>query len=235
MFYLIGLGLNEKSLSLEAIEALKKCKKIYFEAYTIEMPFSIEEVEEIIGKRIISLTRLMVENEKFIEEGKHQDIALLVYGSPLIATTHISLILKCKKENIKYKVIHNASILDAISESGLQIYKFGKTASMPKWNEKYKPDSFIDIIKENKKINAHTLILVDIELTFHDALKQLEQACKGKVKLEKIVICSKLGTDENRILYDEVENLYQEEVYAPFCIVIPGKLHFIEEEALGKL
>lgn len=234
-FYLIGLGLNMQAVSLEALDILKKCSKIFMETYTVELPYEIFKLEEKIGKRIIPLTRTMVEDERFIEEAKKSEIAFLVYGSPLIATTHISLLLKCKKEKIKFRVLHNASIIDAITESGLQYYKFGKTASMPSWNEKYKPDSFTQVIRGNKNINAHTLILVDIGLLFSDALRQLEEACKGKVKIDKIIVCSKLGTEKSRILYKSIERLMGEEIYAPFCFIIPGKLHFIEEEFLSGL
>ena len=233
-FYLIGLGLNLKSISLEALEILKRCKRVYIENYTVEFPYKIQDLERVVGK-IIPLTRIMIENEKFVEEGKNKNIALLIYGSPLIATTHISLILKCKKEKIDYKVIHNSSIFDAVSETGLQIYKFGKTASMPKWDEKHKPDSFIDVIKFNQAVKAHSLILVDIGLSFNEALTQLGKASRGKFKLNKIIVCSKLGTSDSKIYYDEFKDLLGAEVHVPFCFIIPAKLHFMEEEALEKL
>lgn len=235
MFYLIGLGLDLKSISTEAIEILKRCKKIYLETYTVELPYSQEELEEVIGARIIQLTRTMVEMESFVSEAKNKDIALLVYGDPLAATTHISLVLRCKKEGIDYRVLHNSSIFDAISETGLQVYKFGKTASMPAWTEKYKPASFIDVIKDNLKIKAHTLVLVDIGLGFGDALNQLEKASSNKLKIEKIIVCSKLGTQEEKIYYETLEELAGMEIYAPFCFIIPSSLHFLEEEALEGL
>ncbi|HLD37461.1 MAG TPA: diphthine synthase, partial [Candidatus Nanoarchaeia archaeon] len=149
MFYLIGLGLDVKSISIEGWEICGKCEKLYLESYTIELPYKTKELEKFLGKKVIGLDREQVEGEKFIDEAKTKDIALLAYGSPLAATTHISLLLKCKKENIPFKIFHNASILDAVAETGLQLYKFGKTASMPKWRGSYRPMSFIEIIKEN--------------------------------------------------------------------------------------
>ncbi len=232
--YLIGLGLSAKSLSLEALEYLKKAEKIYLEKYTVDFPYKKEEIEKIIRKKIEFLEREQVENEKIVDESRKKDVVLFVYGSPLIATTHISLILKCKKEKIKFKVLHNASIIDAISETGLQIYKLGKTASMPKWSERDKPESFVKIIQENLKIKAHTLILVDIGLDFQTALQQLVNTTE-KIKLDKIVVCSKLGTEEREIFYDKAEKLKQGQVKSPFCFIIPSKLHFIEEEALKVL
>jgi len=232
VFYLIGLGLDSRSLSLESLDIIKKTERIYIENYTINLPYNIEELEKITGKRIIPLTRTIIENEEFVEEARKKDVAFLVYGAPLTATTHISLILKCKQEKIPCKIIHNASIFDAITETGLQLYKFGKTTSMPKWNEKEKPKSFIEKIKLNQAIKAHTLILVDIGLDYGDALKQLEEACRKKVNLDKIIVCSKLGTSKSKIYYDSLDELYGKEVYAPFCLIVPSELHFIEEGVL---
>jgi len=235
MFYLIGLGLDLGSLSLEALEICEKADKVYLENYTVEFPYNIEKLQDVIGKRIFPLTRLMVENEKFLEEAKKKNIVLLVYGSPLIATTHISLLLKCKKDNIEYRVLHNASILDAVAETGLQIYKFGKITSMPKWTEKNKPKSFVDVIKFNLAIRAHSLILVDIGLTFPDALRQFGRACRGKIKLNKLIVCSRLGTKESKIYYSKINDLFGAEVFPPFCFILPAELHFLEEEFLEEV
>ncbi|PIN77971.1 diphthine synthase [Candidatus Woesearchaeota archaeon CG10_big_fil_rev_8_21_14_0_10_34_12] len=224
MFYLIGLGLDLKSISLEAFEVLRKCKKIYLESYTVSFPYSVEELEKVIGKKITKLARGEVEDGKFVEDAGNEDVALLVYGSPLVATTHTSLILKCKKEEINLKVFNNASIFDAVAETGLHVYKFGKTASIPV----HKADSFLDLIKENKKIKAHTLVLVDIGMKCGEALDRL------KVK-EKIVLCSRLGTDEQKIYYGKTEDLKGKKIEEPFCFIISAELHFSEQEFLDSL
>ena len=233
-FYLVGLGLNEKSLGLEALEVLKKCSKVYLEDYTVDFPYSIKELENQLKVKIIELDREEVESEKFVEEAKNKDIALLVYGDVLAATTHISLVLKCKKDKINWKILHNASIFDAVSETGLQMYKFGKTASIPAWRESFTPDSFADIIKDNLKIKAHTLVLVDIGLDTDKALEELRVACQNKkIYLDKILVCSRMGQETGKIYYGKLDELLGEEVEKPFCIVIPSKnLHEIEKEAL---
>ena len=232
MFYLIGLGLELESISKEAFEICKKARKIYLENYTIKFPYDLKELGKFLGKEIIELKRGEVEKEEFLGEAKEKDIVLLVYGSPLMATTHISLILKCKEEKIDFRIIHNASVFDAIAETGLQIYKFGKTASMPAWTENYKPSSFAEIIKENEKIKSHSLILVDIGLKSKDALNQLEEACKIK---KKIAIGSNLGTKQQKIYYSEIKDLKQKSIKEPFCIIIPSDLHFLEKEFLEKV
>ncbi len=235
MFYFIGLGLNEKSLTTEALAVLRKCKKIYLEFYTIKFPYSVEDLEKQIGRKIEKLDRGQVESERFLNDAKREDIALLVYGSPLAATTHISLLLKCKKDKIKFRILQNTGVFNAVSESGLQLYKFGKTTSLPQAKQSYEPKSFIEIVEENKRIGAHTLILVDIGLKFQDALKQLEKNLALNDE-DKIVVCSCLGTKSSEIVYNVLKNLKKlKSVKEPFCFIIPGKLHFIEEEALKTL
>lgn len=234
MLYLIGLGLDEKSISLEGIEIVKKCKKIYLENYTVNFPYDTKRLERILGKKIIQADREFVESNKLVTEARKEDIVLLVYGSPLTATTHISLVEEARKEKIKCEIIYSASIFDAIAETGLQIYKFGKIASMPKWSASYKPTSFMEIVKDNEKINAHSLILVDIGLELKDALNELEgSAKKENIQLGKIVVCSRLGTKDKRIVYSEVKN-FKEDISKPYCIIIPSKLHFVEEEVLER-
>ena len=234
MLYLIGLGLNEKGISLEGLEVIKKCRKVYLEDYTVNFPYKKEKLEKIIGKKVISVNREFVENkmDELIKEAKKEDVVLLIYGSPLTATTHISLIQELKKKKIKYEVIHNASILDALTVTGLQIYKFGKISSMPG----FEADSFIDIIKENQKINAHSLILVDIDLEFRDAISKLEKTAKRKkLKISKLVICQSLGTKNQKIFYMMVSKLKDKKIKKPFSIIIPSELHFVEKEFLEEL
>jgi diphthine synthase len=237
MLYLIGLGLNVKSISLQGLEIAKKCKKVYLEEYTVDFPYKIGELSEVIDKKIIPANREKVENLSIIDEAKKMDIALLIYGNPLIATTHTTLINEAKKTNIKIKVIQNASILDAVAQTGLQIYKFGKITSMPKHEKNFKPESYIEILKQNQQIKAHTLILTDIGLTFQEALNQLkESAEKNNIKLKKIIICQKLGTKNQKIMYRPIEELEEYTgVKNPHCIIIPGKLHFMEREFLDNL
>ncbi len=234
MFYLIGLGLDLKSISSYALEIIPQCERIYVESYTIKLPYTKEDLEAMLRREIFFLERKDVEEESFLQEAKNKNIALLVYGSPLMATTHISLLLKCKKEKIPYRVIHNASIFDAIAETGLQIYKFGKTASMPQWSSSYKPASFLEVIKENQSRDAHTLVLIDIGLSFKDALRQFRGTVE-ELSFEKMLVCSMMGTERQKIFYDALENFENAKIKIeePFCFIIPGKLHFLEEEMLN--
>jgi diphthine synthase len=234
MLYLIGLGLNERGISKEGLLALENCKKVYLEEYTVDFPYDTDQLK-LGKKKIIGLNRLDVESNMLIKEAKSINVALLVYGSPLFATTHISLILDAQKEGIRTKVIYSASVLDAVAETGLQPYKFGKITSMPIWGENFEPD-FMHYVKQNQEINAHSLILVDIGLEFERALIQLrENGTENKIEMEKIALCSGLGTDKQYIFYGTLEQLKKlRGVPKPFCFVIPEDMHFVEKEAIER-
>lgn len=234
MLYLIGLGLDERSLSKEAIEIIKRCKKVYLDNYTVDFPYTHQELIDEIGKKVISADREKVESLEIVGEAKKMDVALLVYGSPLTATTHITLIEEAILSGIKYRVINNASILDAVAETGFQIYKFGKITSMPAWKKSYEPDSFMDVVKENQSIKAHTLLLIDIGLSIKQAIEQLEKAAANKgIKLDRLVICQCMGTKRQKILYRELDEIKEYTgVQKPYCIIIPGELHFVEKNML---
>lgn len=234
MLYLIGLGLNEKSLSKEAIELIKRCKKVYLENYTVDFPYTHQALIDEIGKKFVEADREKVEGLEIVDEAKKMDVALLVYGSPLTATTHITLIEEAILSGVKYRVMNNASVLDAVAETGLQLYKFGKITSMPYWKQSYEPDSFMEIVKENQSIKAHTLLLIDIGLEIRKAIQQLEKAAKNhEVKLNKLLVCQALGTKKQKILYKDIEEIKEfSGVQKPYCIIIPGELHFMEKKML---
>ena len=240
MLYLISIGLSKNNISIGAIESIKVCTKIYLENYTNLYPDSIEEIESIFKKKIIVLQREGVENNSsmLIEEAKKTNIALLVYGDVLTATTHISLLLEAKKKNVETKVIHGSSILTAVAECGLSLYNFGKVSSLPFGNENV--ISVIENIKLNRKSNLHSLILLDLDpvneifVSINDALFYLEK--NGFKEKEKIIVCCQLGFNSD-IQYGDIKKLKKIKFDKfPQCIIIPAKkLHFVEEEYLNNL
>jgi len=235
MLYLIGLGLNERGISKEGLLAIEKCSKVYLEGYTVDFPYDIKELK--LGKKKIEvLGRGEVESNKLLKEAKGTKVALLVYGCPLFATTHMSLILDAEKQKVRTRVIYAASIFDAIAETGLQLYKFGKISSMPAWQKSFEPDSFLEFVEENQSIKAHSLILIDIGLPLERALEQLDIAAeKRKIKLDKILVCSNMGTEKTKMIYGRISELKKQKIKSPFCFIIPGEMHFLEKEALKKI
>ena len=237
---MIGIGLNdEKDITLKGLEIIKKCELIYLENYTSKLSCPISYLEKLYGKKLIIANREMVEKDAestILKNALSKDVAFLVIGDPLSATTHIDLLLRAKKLKIKTKVVYNASILIATGITGLQLYKFGRVASIPFENENI--ETPYDILRDNQKIGLHTLFLLDLEpknnkyLSIKEAINYL---IKNNINENtKAVICAALGSDEQVILYGELGKLKDKKINKfPQCLIIPDKLHFMEEEMLN--
>lgn len=240
MITLISIGLNShQDLSLRGIQAAQSADKIYLETYTMKLETTLNQLQEVIGKTIIPLRRNGLEEQadQILKEAKTLNLAILIGGDALSATTHISILLDAKEENIQTKVIHGSSIFTAITETGLSIYKFGKTVTVP-LPEKGPVDTVIKTIKNNYEYKLHTLILLDLNLaenkflTIPQAIQRLIDT--GNFDPNTLLIgTARLGSEQPLIKADKASNLIKYNFgEPPFTLVAPGKLHFMEEEAL---
>ena len=243
--YFIGLGLNnEKDISINGLEAIKKCDIVYLENYTSVLNCKKEDLEKIYEKKIILARRNLVEEgNEIIENAKIKNVAFLVAGDPLVATTHIDLFLRAKKEDIKCNIIHNTSIVSAIGVTGLQVYKFGKITSIPLENENI--ETPYDVLKDNLSLGLHTLFLLDLNpeedkfLSINDAIRYLlkvELKRNEKIFSEKTLCvgCARLGSENQVIKSGSAKDLLKFNFgKLVHCLIVPGKLHFMEEEGLS--
>ena len=214
------------------------------EKYTVDFPYSLKDIEEVLSKKVLPAERIFVESMEIIDEAKKMDVALLIYGSPLTATTHIALLQEAKRCRVKIEVIYSASILDAVAQTGLQLYKFGKATSIPFLREHFKPETFYDVIKENKAAGLHTLVLLDLDPVFNkfmavnEAIKilfEIESRRKENVFTEETLCvgCARLGSFDAKIKAGSAGELFTFDFGAPVhCLIIPGKMHFMEEDFL---
>jgi diphthine synthase len=243
--YFIGLGLNnEKDITVNGLEAIKKCDLIYLENYTSVLNCSKDDLEKFYGKKIILANRKMVENDdnEIINNSKTKNVAFLVAGDSLAATTHIDLFMRAKNEGIKCLVIHNSSILTAVGATGLQLYKFGKTTSIPLENENI--ETPYDVLKGNLSLGLHTLFLLDLKpedekfMTINDSIRYLlrvELKRNEKLFSEKTLCvgCARIGSPDQKIKSGSAKDIMNYDFGNPVqCLIVPGKLHFMEEEAL---
>ncbi|KAF9268500.1 Diphthine synthase [Marasmius fiardii PR-910] len=167
MFYIIGLGLcDENDITIRGLQAVKNSTRVYLEAYTSILMVQKERLEDFYEKPLILADRDMVEMEsdEILRNADKEDVSLLVVGDPFGATTHTDIILRARALNIPTRVIHNASIMNAVGSCGLQLYNFGQTVSLVFFTQSWKPDSFYDRIKENADLGLHTLVLLDIKV-----------------------------------------------------------------------
>lgn len=246
--YLIGIGLaDEKNVTVKGLEIVKKCDLVYLENYTSLLQCSLQDLEKFYGKKIILADREMAEQgeEKIIEEAQKKEVAFLVVGDPFSATTHMELFRLAKEKKVPVKVIHNASVLTAVGITGLQLYKFGRAASIPFLEEHPNLETPYNVLKENQKMGLHTLFLLDLKpeqdkfMTINEALgilEDIESRKKEKIitKDTLVVGCARLGSDDVVIKAGSLEKIKEQDFgKAPHCLIIPGKMHFQEEEAVN--
>ncbi|MGB9853851.1 MAG: diphthine synthase [Candidatus Bathyarchaeales archaeon] len=244
----VGLGLHdEKGISLKGLEEVKSAESVFIELYTSVLPnFSISRFEEMAGKklRVVSRRELEDENgEAVLKEADMGKAVLLVPGDPLIATTHVALRLEAERRGIKTRVVHGASILSAVMGlSGLHNYKFGKSVTIP-FPENFSETPYM-VIRENLRLGLHTLCLLDINaekkryLSIREALEMLlnveAKRKNGTITIERLGVgIARAGSPNPTVKADFVEKLLRYDFgEPPYTLIFPGKLHFMEAEAL---
>ncbi len=165
MLIIAGMGVHDvKDMSIKAFESAKTADRVYVEFYTSIPNSKLEDIEKTLGRRVYLLNRSDLEenSEKIIKEAKIKDIVILVPGDPMVATTHSTLKLEAKKLGVDVRVIHSSSISSAVCVTGLQFYRFGKTATVSYPYSGIISKYPVDVVKQNWKINAHTLLLLDL-------------------------------------------------------------------------
>ena len=246
----IGLGLyDEKDISLRGLEELKDADTVFAEFYTSLMPgLSVQKLEEMIGKEVRVVSRRVLEEEDgqiIFEAAKKGKAAFLVQGDPMIATTHVDLRISAEKRGIKTRVVHGASVVSAVRGiSGLQNYKFGKAVTIPFSEEGFVSETPYNVIMENKKMGLHTMCYLDIKaeeqryLTVNEALQtllELEKQKKEQVatSMTLVIGVARAGSPEPIVKAGYLEDVIEYDFGAPpHTLIFPGKLHFMEAEAL---
>ncbi|KAI4292072.1 diphthine methyl ester synthase [Pancytospora philotis] len=249
MLYVIGIGLNDcRDISLRSLDILRKTEHIFQECYTCIQAVDFAEIEALIGKRITMADRKMVEEMgNIVELARTADVAFLVAGTPLFATTHADLLLRAKEAGVETRVIHNTSILNVKGCYGLYSYSFGRTVSIPYFTETWRPMSFYDYIRTNWTNGLHTLCLLDIKtdegrfMTANEAIEQLlecerEHGYGCVTPTTKLFAVCRFATDSEHVAYDTAEALAHMDHGAPLhSLIVPAALSCIEEEFVGEL
>ncbi len=247
----VGLGLaGTHDITLRAIEAVKEVHAVYAEFYTSHLIGATHsQLERALGKRLTLLTREEVEGgfAKVLEQAKGHRVAFLTAGDPMTATTHQELKLRAEDLGISTRLVHGVSIqVAAAGAAGLQSYKFGRTTTLVFPQPNFNPVSPYTAIRENKRRGLHTLVLLDIDAAKNRYMSAsegarlllgLEKEAKGKVvePTTELVACARVGADDERILAAEARRIAETDFGQPLhCLIIPGELHFAEEQALAR-
>lgn len=234
---LIGIGLgDEKDITLKGLELVKKSDIVYLENYTSKLNCNISKLEKLYGKKIILADRDLVENKyEIVNNALKKEVSLLIIGDVFSATTHADIAKRAIDKKIKVNIVHNASVLTAVGSTGLSLYNFGKTTSIPFDNKNVV--SPIKVFEENKKLGMHTLFLLDLkpdEDKFMSVNEAIEYLLRNKIDENTLAVaCCALGSEKQIIKFAKLKDLKNKKFDAyPQCLIIPGKMHFMEEEFL---
>lgn len=248
----VGLGLHDDlGISLRGLDEVKSADTVFLELYTSLLPgFSLERFEKVSGGTVKLVSRKELEEnngQAILKAAENHKTVLLVPGDPLIATTHVALRIEAEKQGIKTRIVHGASVLSAvIGLSGLHNYKFGKSVTIP-FPYETPSETPYSVIAQNSELGLHTLCLLDIKaedrlyLNIHDALKEL---LRVEAKWEKMIVTedtlvigvARAGSSDPTVRAGFAREMLDYDFgEPPHSLIFPGKLHFMEVEALTVL
>ena len=249
MLWFVGLGISGTgSIPIEVVKIIQEADLVYLEAFT--SPISRQHEDEIKnmvnGSFKIAKRWLVEDGQEILKASKSSTVVLLSYGDPYVATTHIELRTRAKLENIETKTIHSASaITSMIGEAGLQFYKIGRVVTI--MNEKKSTITPYTMIFKNLTQGLHSVILLEYN---HDENYFLDpkNAISNLLDVEKeqkrsainndtfAIITSRIGFETQKIISGKFSNLLKTDFGdPPHSIIITGKLHFTESDAINVL
>ena len=247
MLWFVGLGIGgPDAISEKSRKIISESDIVYFEQFTSPMSEDQTKFLQQLAKGQFRLApRWLVEDGKeILEVAKTNTVALLSYGDPYIATTHIELRVRAIQDGTKTDTIHASSaITSLIGECGLHFYKVGKTVTImsgiPSATAYY-------TIFENLKLGNHTIVLLEWNqnknffLDPKDAISSLleqekEQARKVFSGETYGIVTSRIGEANQKIIAGKFSALNVDFGAPPHTIIIPGIMHFTESDALKVL
>jgi diphthine synthase len=256
MLKLLGLGLSADTITVGVLKKIvTECDVIFVDSYTsvwfpdISMMLSMLSV---IGKTITVASRRHLEGEgirDIIKLAQEKNVCIAVVGDPLIATTHSSIIVEAISQNIDVEVVPSVSVLNAtISFSCLQSYRFGKMATVVSPKNGITYEYPYDVLKMNRSLNLHTLLLLEIDLEKNYFMKPYEalsillyiQSRRSETILSNddiVIVMADLTSCSHNVwvttISEVLNNKHEFSSNTLYTIIIPAKrLHPIEEECL---
>ena len=249
MLWFVGLGISgTRSIPIEVVKIIQEADFVYLEAFT--SPISKQHEDEIKnmvnGSFKIAKRWLVEDGQEILKTSKSSTAVLLSYGDPYVATTPIELRTRAKLENIETNTIHSASAITSMTgEAGLQFYKVGRMVTI--MNEKKSTITPYTAIFKNLTQGLHSIILLEYNhdenyfLDPKDAISNLldvEKEQKRNVLNNDTfaIIASRIGFKTQKIISGKFSNLLKVDFgEPPHSVIITGKLHFTESDAINVL
>jgi len=249
MLWFVGLGISgTQSIPIEVVKILQKADFVYLESFTSPIyKQQEEEIKNMVNGSFKIAKRWLVEDgQEILKASKSSTVVLLSYGDPYVATTHIELRTRAKLEKIETNTIHSASAITSMTgEAGLQFYKVGRIVTI--MNEKKSIITPYTAIFKNLIQGLHSVILLEYNqdenyfLDPKDAISSLmdvEKEQKRNVVNNDTfaIVASRIGFETQKITSGKFSNLLKVDFgEPPHSIIITGKLHFTESDAINVL
>ena len=246
MLWFVGLGISGfKSIPNEALDVLSKADIVYLEQFTSPIKKSdLTKIKNATKGEFKLAKRWLVEDgSEILKNAKKKKVVLLAYGDPYIATTHIELRTRAIEEKIKTYSIHaSSSLTSIIGECGLHFYKVGRIATI--MSEMKSLTTPYYVIYKNIIEGNHTVLLLeynqdkDFFLDPKDALSGLLETEKGQIRnvispSTYVIVASRIGFKDQSIISGKISSLKKIDFgKLPHTVIIPGRLHFTETDAL---
>lgn len=244
----VGIGIGgPEQLTQGALRAIKEADILLIDTYTGFAPEEMIDYITAVAKKPLSASRQTLEDNqrKLIERSMNENVSLLVPGDPFVATTHISLLLEAKKRGVDTRIFNGISVVSvAASRTGLQAYKFGRIVTVPEAGDSEAMRTTYQWITENNSRGLHTLVLLDTSggiMTISEALSSMlkieKTERKGIATEERLVVAlSGLAERDEMVKVGRLTELFDVKFQSKSqSLIFPGKLHFMEIEALQKL
>ena len=249
MLWFIGLGVSGiESISDEVKKIIEDSDIVYLESFTSPISKSHEErISSLVNGDFKIAKRWFVEDgQEILRVAKNKKISLLSYGDPYIATTHIELRTRAETEKIETRTIHASSVLTSlVGESGLQYYKIGRIATI--MNDEKSLQTPYTIIYKNLLQGNHSVLLLEYNQDknfFLDPknaiirLMEIEKEQRRNVLSDETyaIVTSRIGFNSQKITSGIFSSLLKMDFGdPPHSIIITGKLHFTESDAINTL
>ena len=246
MLSFVGLGISGfQSIPIEGLDTISNADIVYLEQFTSPIGKSdLDKIQNTIKGEFKPAKRWLVEDgNEILKMAKEKDVVLLSYGDPYIATTHIELRARAIENKTETRSIHaSSSLTSMIGECGLHFYKVGRIATI--MSEMKSLTTPYNIIYKNLIEGNHTVLLLeynqdkDFFLDPKDALKgllEIELGQRRKVITESsyVIVASRIGFKDQTIISGKISSLTETDFgKPPHTVIIPGRLHFTESDAL---
>ena len=250
----MGLGISGfESAPAAALGVLREADVVYVEGFT--SPVSEADLGRVRdaaggGARVVQARRWQVEDgREILDSARSGTVALVSYGDPYVATTHVELRTRAARMGIRTRSVHGSSVVtSAVGECGLHSYKTGRSATI--MSEQGSLTTPYYTVYRNVVEGSHTVLLLEYSqerggffLDPGDALGGLLEAERGQARnvigpSTYAIVASRIGLAGQAIVAGRVSSL---RAMAggfgdpPHTVIVPGSLHFTESDALRAL